>query len=327
DEGSAVNGGDLDYFGRGAMTKPFEDAAFALKKGDLSGIVETDYGFHVIELTDARGGEQRSLESVRAEIEDEVKRRQAQARFAEAAETFSNTVYEQADSLAPVAEKLKLEIKKVPRLVRTPAPGAQGPLASTKFLDALFKSESLSSKRNTEAVDIGSNQLASGRVLEYTPARKLALADVRDQVKAAVTARKAAEAARVQGTAKLAEWRKTPDAATLQPAVLVSRAQAQKLPRSVIEAVLREPADTLPAWVGVDLGAQGYMVVKLTKVSGPDENLFKGDAQRGRSQYAQAWGAAEEQAYQAALRERFKVKITGRATAADAVEGAAPAAK
>ncbi|HET7867516.1 MAG TPA: SurA N-terminal domain-containing protein, partial [Burkholderiaceae bacterium] len=92
DEGSAVNGGDLDYFGRGAMTKPFEDAAFALKKGDLSGIVETDYGFHIIELTDARGGEQRSLESVRAEIEDEVKRRQAQARFAEAAETFSNTV-------------------------------------------------------------------------------------------------------------------------------------------------------------------------------------------------------------------------------------------
>lgn len=327
DEGSAAAGGDLDYFGRGAMTKPFEDAVFAMKKGDLSGIVETDYGFHIIELTDARGGEQRSLESVRAEIEEEVRRRQAQARYAEAAETFSNTVYEQADSLAPVAEKLKLEVKKVPRLVRTPAPGAQGPLASAKFLEALFKSESLSSKRNTEAIDVGSNQLASGRVLEYTPARKLALGDVRDQVKAAVTARKAAEAARAQGTARLAEWRKTPDAATLQPAVLVSRAQAHKLPRQVIEAVLREPADILPAWLGVDLGAQGYVVAKLTKVSGPDETLFKGDAQRGRSQYAQAWGAAEEQAYQAALRERFKVKITGRATAADAGEGAASDAK
>lgn len=130
DEGSAATGGDLDYFGRGAMTKPFEDAVFAMKKGDLSGIVESEYGFHIIELTDARGGEQRSLESVRAEIEDEVKRRQAQARYAEAAETFSNTVYEQADSLAPAAEKLKLEVKRVPRLTRVPAPGAQGPLAS-----------------------------------------------------------------------------------------------------------------------------------------------------------------------------------------------------
>ena len=327
DEGSAATGGDLDYFGRGAMTKPFEDAAFSMKKGDLSGIVESEYGFHIIELTDARGGEQRSLESVRAEIAEEVKRRQAQARYAEAAETFSNTVYEQADSLAPVAEKLKLEVKKVPRLTRAPAPVAQGPLASAKFLDALFKPESLSSKRNTEAVDVGSNQLAAGRVLEYTPARKLALADVREQVKGAVSARKAAEAARAQGVAKLAEWRKTPDAATLQPAVLISRAQVQNLPRTVIDAVLRESADKLPAWVGVDLGAQGYMVAKLTKVTGPDESLFKADPQRGRSQYAQAWGAAEEQAYQAALRERFKVKITGHATAADSVESGASAVK
>ena len=321
DEGSAAMGGDLDYFGRGAMTKPFEDAVFAMKKGDLSGIVESEYGFHIIELTDARGGEQRSLESVRAEIEDEVKRRQAQARYAEAAETFSNMVFnEQPDSLAPTAEKLKLEVKRVPRLTRVPAPGAQGPLASSKFLDALFKPESLTSKRNTEAVDIGSNQLVAGRVLEYTPARKLPLAEVRQQVKGAVTARKAAEAARAQGTAKLADWRKAPDAATLQPAVLVSRAQVQNLPRAVIDAVLREPADKLPAWVGVDLGAQGYVVAKLTKVAGPDESLFKADPQRGRGQYAQAWGAAEEQAYQAALRERFKVKVTGRATAADSAD-------
>jgi peptidyl-prolyl cis-trans isomerase D len=327
DEGSAATGGDLDYFGRGAMTKPFEDAVFAMKKGDLSGIVESEYGFHIIELTDARGGEQRSLESVRAEIEDEVKRRQAQARYAEAAEIFSNMVYEQSDSLAPAAEKLKLEVKRVPRLTRVPVPGAQGPLANPKFLEALFKPESLSSKRNTEAVDVGSNQLAAGRVLEYTPARKLPLAEVREQVKGAVSARKAAEAARAQGTAKLADWRKAPDAATLQPAVLVSRAQVQNLPRAVIDAVLREPSDTLPAWVGVDLGAQGYVVAKLTKVTGPDESLFKGDPQRGRSQYAQAWGAAEEQAYLAALRERFKVKITGHATAADSVDSGASAVK
>jgi peptidyl-prolyl cis-trans isomerase D len=323
DTGTAASGGDLDYFGRGAMTKAFEDAAFALKKGELSGVVESDFGLHIIEVTDARGGEQRSFESVRAEIEEEAKRTQAQARYAEAAETFSNTVYEQADSLAPVAEKLKLEVKRTAKLTRTPVPGAQGPLASAKFLEAVFKPDSLKSKRNTEAVEFGPNQMAAGRIVEYSPARKLPLADVRDNVKAAVTARKAAEAARAQGQARLAEWRKMPDGATLQAPVLISRTQVQGQARSVVEAVLREPADKLPAWIGVDLGAQGYVVAKLLKVQGPDEALFKADPQRARNQYAQAWGAAEEQAYQAALRERYKVKVTGKATAAPgADEGA-----
>jgi peptidyl-prolyl cis-trans isomerase D len=317
DEGSAAAGGDLDYFGRGAMTKAFEDAAFTLKKGELSGIVESDYGFHIIEVTDARGGEQRSFDSVRVEIDDEVKRRLAQAAYGEAAETFSDTVFQQADSLAPVADKLKLEVRRTDRLTRTPAPGAQGPLASTKFLDAVFKPDSLKTKQNTEAVEFGTNQLAAARVLEYSPARKLPLAEVRDAVKAAVTARKAAEAARAQGEAKLAEWRKTPDAARLQPPLLISRVQVHNHPRTLIDALLREPADKLPAFVGVDLGAQGYVVAKLLKVAGPDASLFKDDPKRGQQQYEQAWGAAEDQAYQAALRERYKVKVTGKATATD----------
>jgi peptidyl-prolyl cis-trans isomerase D len=323
DEGSAAGGGDLDYFGRGAMTKAFEDAAFALKKGELSGVVESDYGFHIIEVTDARGGEQRSFDSVRAEITDEVTRSQAQVAYNEAAEAFTEAVENtQTDSFEAVAGKLKLEVKRAAQLTRTPAPGAQGPLANAKFLQAVFKPDNLTSKRNTEAVELGANQLASARVLEYTPARKLPLAEVRDAVKAAVTARKAAEAARAQGEARLAEWRNAPEGAQLQPPVLISRAQVQGQPRELIDALLRQPADKLPAWLGVDLGAQGYAVAKLIKVTGADESLFKDDPKRGRGQYAQAWGAAEEQAYQAALRERYKVKVTGRATATAADDAA-----
>ena len=96
DPGSAERGGDLDYFGRGAMVKPFEDAVFAMKPGEISNIVESDFGFHIIQLNGQRGGEKKSFDAVRAEIEGEVKKQLAQRRYAEAAEQFTNTVYEQS---------------------------------------------------------------------------------------------------------------------------------------------------------------------------------------------------------------------------------------
>ena len=121
DPGSAERGGDLDFFGRGAMVKPFEDAVFAMKPGEISNVVETEFGFHIIQLTAQRGGEKKSFDSVRAEIEDEVSKQLAQKRYAEAAEQFTNTVYEQSDSLQPVIDKLKLE-KRTATVQRTPAP-------------------------------------------------------------------------------------------------------------------------------------------------------------------------------------------------------------
>ncbi len=126
DEGSAAKGGDLDFFGRGAIAKPFEDAAFALKPGETSGVVESDFGFHIIQVTGARGGEKKSFESVRAGIEAEVRNQLAQKRFADAAVEFGDTVYEQPESLKPAADKWKLEIATAQRVTRTPAPGASG---------------------------------------------------------------------------------------------------------------------------------------------------------------------------------------------------------
>ncbi|HET6789303.1 MAG TPA: peptidylprolyl isomerase, partial [Aquabacterium sp.] len=74
DPGSAVNGGDLDFFGRGAMVKPFEDTTFALKKGEISKVVESDFGYHVIMLTDVRGGAAQPFEEVRSQIEDDARK-------------------------------------------------------------------------------------------------------------------------------------------------------------------------------------------------------------------------------------------------------------
>jgi peptidyl-prolyl cis-trans isomerase D len=309
DPGSAPQGGDLDFFARGAMTKPFEDAAFALQnKGDISGVVESEFGYHVIRLTDIKAQKQRSFEEVRPQLEAEIRKQQAQKKYAEAAETFSNTVYEQADSLKPAADKLKLEIRTAQGVTRAPQPGAAGPLANPKFLEALFAPDAVERKRNTEAVEIGPNQLVSGRIVQYAPARTRPYEEVKEQVRERVIGAKAAELARKEGEARLAAWKAAPATAELPAAIPLSRQDAGKHPRQVIEAALRTDPAKLPALVGVDLGAEGYAVVKVNRVL-PREAPPPQQAQQELLQYTRAWTTAEALAYYEMLKERFNVQI------------------
>ncbi|MDP3823276.1 MAG: SurA N-terminal domain-containing protein [Burkholderiales bacterium] len=325
DPGSAEKGGDLDFFGRGAMVKPFEDAAFGLKPEELSAVVESDFGYHIIKLAAVKGGEKRSFESVRAELEGEVKTQLAQKRFSEAAVEFTNMVYEQPDSLKPAADKFKLELRSAQNVKRSAAPGATGALANPKFLEALFGTDALRNKRNTEAVEIAPSTMVSGRVLQYAAAQQLPLAEVKTRVRERLATVQAAALARKLGEERLAALRAAPDTALTEPVLLVSRAQPREVQSTVLDALLKAPAATLPAFVGVDLGEQGYAVVKLNKVLGRDP--VAADAAQGQTQYAQAWGDAESQAYYGALKSRFKVEIKADALKiADAAASAASAA-
>lgn len=308
DSGSAINNGDLGFFARGAMVKPFEDAVFAMKKGDISEVVESDFGFHIIKLTDIKAPKQRSFDELRASIEADLKQQQAQSKFAEAAEVFANGVYEQSDSLKPVADKLRLEIKVANSVLRKPAPGVTGVLANEKFLAALFGPDAIEKKRNTEAIEIAPNQLAAGRITHYSAARTLPLAEVRAAVRDRVIAAHAAELAKKEGMEKLATWKATPAAAQMPMAVVVSRDQSQNIPPTVLSAALRADVTTLPAFVGVDLGAQGYAVVRVNKIV-PRPTPAPEVAKQGREQYTQWWTAAENQAYYSLLKERFKADI------------------
>jgi peptidyl-prolyl cis-trans isomerase D len=270
--------------------------------------VQSDFGYHIIQVTGARGGEKRSFESVRGELEAEIKTQLAQKRYSEAAVEFSNMVYEQPESLKPAADRFKLEMKTAQNVKRTPAPGTAGLLANAKFLDALFSNDAIKNKRNTEAVEVGPSQMVSGRIVKYEAAHQLPLAEVRDKVRAQVAATQAAALARKLGIERFAALRGAPATAMSDTAKMVSRAQPREVPRELLDAVLKAPATTLPVVVGVDLGDQGYAIARVLKVLGRDPVAV--DASRAQAQYAQTWADAETQAYYAALKARFNAQIT-----------------
>jgi peptidyl-prolyl cis-trans isomerase D len=308
DTGSATQGGDLSFFARGAMVKPFEEAVFGLSKGQISDLVETEFGYHIIRVTDIKAPRQRSFEEMKDELTADIKKQMLQKKFAEAAEQFSNAVYEQSDSLKPAADKLGLQIQTAEQLTRTAAAGAKGPLAHPKLLAALFSSDAIEKKRNTEAVDVGAGTLVSARIVQHTPARTLPLAEVRDQVKARWTAERSAELARQDGAKLLAQWQAKPDEAKLGEALTLSRADAAKVPSQMLNAALRADPSALPILKGVDLGDEGYAIVKITQVLPAQERPAQ-EQEQARAQYTQWWTTAEGLAYYKLLQERLKVKF------------------
>jgi peptidyl-prolyl cis-trans isomerase D len=205
DPGSAANGGDLGWFGRNMMVKPFEEAAFGLKEGQTSDIVESDFGFHIIRVTGVRGSQVKPFEQVRAEIDTALKREAASKRFAEVAEQFSNSVYEQPDSLQPIADRLKLTVQTIENVTRSGVPAKPGApqIFGPRLIEALFSTESLSNKRNTEAIEVASNTLVSARVIEHRPAATRPLSEVQDDIRTRIEQRETARLAREAGEKKV----------------------------------------------------------------------------------------------------------------------------
>ena len=307
DPGSAVKGGDLDFFGRGAMVKAFEDAAFSMKKSDISDLVESEFGYHIIQLTDIKAAKAQSFESLRPSLEADLKKQQAQRKYAELAETFSNTVYEQSDSLKPVADKLKLNIQKASQVTRQ-ATQTRGVLSHPALLQAIFSEVSLQKQRNTEAVEVAPSTLVSARVVKHQPAATLPLVEVKEFVKRALTQEKAAEMAKAQGEQRLSALKASTGADNLPNAIVISREKTQRQLPKVVDAVLRADPNKLPSVSGVDLGVQGFAVVRVTKVL-PPEAENKELMLQAQQQFTQLWGTAETQAYITHLKTLMKAEI------------------
>ena len=308
DPGSASNGGDLDFFAKGAMVKSFEDAVFALKKGEISAVVESEFGFHIILLTDIKAPATPSLEAMRPKLEADLREQQAKRQFAELAETFSNSVYEQADTFKPVAEKLKLSIQQAQGLGRTPTGANTGVMANPKILEALFSEDSVSKRRNTAAIELGNNTLVSARIVNYRAAAVRPYADVKDAVRIQYLLVQAQVLAKAEGQARLNEWKAQPAQAQLGNALVVSRDQAQGQPQALVDAALRADPAAMPVLVGVDLGTQGFALMRVNKLVPREEPNAQQQAQ-SREQFARLLGNAEASAYLSHLKSQFKVEI------------------
>ncbi len=310
DPGSAALGGDLDFFSRGSMVRPFEDAVFALERNALSPVVETEFGFHIIRVTDIRRPEAESFESARPRLEQELRQQLSQRQFAAAAEEFSNRVFEQSDSLTPAAEALGLTIRRADGVLRTGPldAGRDAALTNQRVLQSLFAPDSIQLKRNIEAVEVGGGRLVSARVIEHRATHLQPLDEVRSEVRERLMQQRSLEKARAEARERLTAWRDGV-APSLQPAVVVSRIDDRNLPPAALTAALSANAGpSTVAWTEADLGADGVMVIRVNRVlerEAPDPVR----ASLERNQLAELWAQAEVEAYLQALRSRFKVQI------------------
>jgi peptidyl-prolyl cis-trans isomerase D len=308
DPGSAAKGGDLDWFGRGAMVKVFDDAVFSMKEGQISDLVRSDFGFHIIKLTGIRAERSRPLEEVRGEIAAELKAATAAKKYAEIAEGFSNMVYEQSDSLAPAAEKYKLTIQKSDWLRKGAA--APGPLGNSKLVAALFSDDALKNKRNTEAVEVAPNVLVSARVLEYKPAAQQPLEMVEPTIAQFLTHEEAAKLAAQDGEQKLARLNKGEklELAWGKPRTF-TKALAAELSPEAQGAIFKADAAKLPVYAGVASGGN-YKLFRISQVKPfVVEASDTPQVRAMRGQYARLVAEEELAGWIAGLRAKYPVEI------------------
>ncbi|MBL0125821.1 MAG: SurA N-terminal domain-containing protein [Betaproteobacteria bacterium] len=309
DPGSGAAGGDLGFFGRGMMVKQFDEAVFKAAKGELMGPVLTDFGYHIILLTDIRPEKGKPLAEATPEIEGELKKQKAQRKFAEVAEKFTNAAYEQSSSLKAAAEVAGLAIRQGPWVSK--GQGGLPPFNNPKLSAALFSEDIVKNKRNTEAIEASSNTLIAARMLEHKPAGMRPLAEVEKAIIAKLTRDEAGKLAKADGEAKLAALRAGKPVADLKwPSLLaVSRANPGGLPPPVIDAAMKLEAKTLPAFAGTDNPAGGFSLIQVAKViDAPIADEAKLKASRTR--LAQAISQQEMMSMLAQMRTKSDVSIS-----------------
>ncbi|HEY6895731.1 MAG TPA: SurA N-terminal domain-containing protein [Rhodocyclaceae bacterium] len=307
DPGSANKGGDLDWFRRGMMVKAFDDAVFAMKEGQISELVRSDFGFHIITVTGIHGGRARSLDEVKTEVIIALREQTAQKKFAEMSVDFTNMVYEQADSLKPAVDKFHLAAQQTGWFAKNAKEA--GALSHPKLLEALFSTDAIQNKRNTEAVEVAPGVLISARVAEHSPATVKAFEEVKAEIEKRLTREEAAKLAKKSGEDELARLSKG-EALSLKWAAdhAIARLGAQGMAPDAVKAIFKADVSKLPAYAGAVLPDGSYALYRISQIKafagGEDKR-----ATQLRQQYERVAVSADMSAWLAALRQRYPVEI------------------
>ena len=181
DSGSAENGGDLGFFSKGEMVAAFEEIAFTMQPGEISGLVETPFGFHIIKLIAIEGGDIQPFDEVSDKINERLQFEMVENSYFEKTELIQTLAYEQPDSLDAIAVELNLTIKESELMTRK---GLNNDLSGKMFsnprlLETAFSVSVLEEGNNSDLIELDDDHVVVIRVVERIPANIRPIEDVR----------------------------------------------------------------------------------------------------------------------------------------------------
>lgn len=318
DPGSAEKGGDLGWVERGLMVPPFEDAAFALDKGSVSDVVKTDFGYHIIQVTDIRGGSSAGFAEMRDEVEKAYRKFEAESLYFDYADRLAETAYENPSSLAPASEALDIPVQTTGWLTRN----SQLPssLDSPRVINAAFAEDVLEGGNNSELLDIGPQHAVVIRVVEHEPESVKPFDDNRAEIEQDYVREQASEAAAKAGKAALEalkggqqklqqfaddkQWK-------LNDSGLIGRKHGD-VPAEVLDEAfsLQPPAEGASTFGGVVSAEGDYFVVAVDAVEyGDAGKLTETEKPMLTAQIGRRAANAEMGDFIASLRDRADVEV------------------
>ena len=260
---TSKNGGDLGFFSRGEMTKSFDDAVFAMKKNQISNLIKTEFGYHIIMLTDLKG-EEVKFESVKNQIKGELLFNLALTEYGSNVEDFSNVVYEQSENLEAAAKKFDLEIQDSQWLSFE---DAKKFFNNEAFAQAIFDKNAIDQKKNIPAIEASPNNLVSARVVDFRPSAIKTLDEVKGSIKDFLLEAESQKLLIADGGKLIEEVKSNPKKIDWIDQLVIDRIDKQGLSDPLINAIYKMDDKKIPGYSGLyDPKGEEYIIVKLNKV-------------------------------------------------------------